>query len=341
MLCLTIIVALIVSPSLVGITYANTSEIRVLIDGTAIEFDVPPQIVSGRTLVPMRAIFEALDAKVEWDGEAQVVTAYTKWGNIMTLTVGSTHIYIDGVKEQMDIAPIIQDGRTLVPARFVAQALGYEVHWDAVNSNVLINTNPFVRLNPQPITLTNEPISWRDLGSWIIHYLDSGGISELEREVVRLTNIKREQHGVHPLIICEVLSAAARFKSQEMKDLFYFDHVSPVYGHWETIPKILFGAYHFTSENLTRPTRTPHAEIIVQNLYNSPGHRENMLASRHNVVGVGVIMAFGAGVDFDGTPLTDRYAALTAQMFGFLPEGTVATPIMERYIEIYTYLFEL
>jgi len=317
----------------------NNAEIRVLIGGNAVEFDVPPQIISGRTLVPMRAIFEALGAEVEWDGITQTVTAHTRWPQVIKLTVGSTEISIDGRVSQMDIAPIIQNGRTLVPVRFIAQTLGYEVFWDAANSDVLINTNPFFRLDPQPVTFTEEPISWRSLGGWIIYYLHSGGISDLEREVVRLTNLKREQHGVQPVALCEVLSAAARFKSQEMRDLFYFDHFSPVYGLPNFIPVVLFGAEHFSSENLTRPTRLPHAEAIVENLYNSPGHRENMLDSRHNVVGIGIVMSMGAGVNFDGTPIPDRYAALTTQMFGFLPPGETATPIMERYIEVYTYLF--
>jgi uncharacterized protein YkwD len=315
----------------------NTSEIRVLIDNVAVEFYVPPQIVSGRTLVPMRAIFEALGATVDWDSATQTVTALTRWEQTVILTVGSTEISVDGSLSQMDIAPIIQNGRTLVPARFVAQALGYEVHWDSINSNVLINTNPFIRLNPQPVTLTDETISLRDLGSWIIHYLDSGGISDLEREVVRITNVKREQHGVAPLVICEVLSAAARFKSQEMYDLEYFGHESPVYGNAVNIPRLLFGAYHFTGENIlfngTLLIRemihgndiVGLAEKIVNDFYTSPGHRENMLHNGHNVMGVGVVVS--------------EWGVIATQMFGSLPHGQTATPIMERYIEVYTDLY--
>ena len=323
---------IVISATFMSISHANNAEIRVLIDGNAVEFDVAPQIISGRTLVPMRAIFEALGAEVEWDAATQTVIARTRWEQVVRLTVGSTEISIDGIAFQMDIAPIIQNGRTLVPARFVAQTLGYEVYWDAANSDVLINTNPFIRLNPEPVTLTTSPLSWRDLGSWIIYYLDSGGMSEFEREVVRFTNIMRERNGVPTLAICEVLSAAARFKSQEMSDLEYIAHVSPVYGQPYVIPNALFGATHFTGENLAffgegfmrGLSTTEIAEKLVQEWYNSPGHRANMLDRAHNVIGVGVV---------------DYYGLFGTQMFGFLSPGETATPIMTHYIQKYIYLF--
>lgn len=59
------------------------------VDGSALQTDVPPTILSGRTLVPLRAIFEALDAQVDWDGAAQTVTA-TKAGTTVQVTIDDT-----------------------------------------------------------------------------------------------------------------------------------------------------------------------------------------------------------------------------------------------------------
>ena len=325
-----------------NIAYANSAEIRVFIDDDAVGFDQPPQIIAGRTMVPMRAIFEAMGAEVEWDEVNQIVIAHTLSGCIIRLTVGSTELFINNIASQMDIAPLIIGDRTLVPARFVAQALGHEVVWDAANSTVLINTDPFTRLNPLPVTLGNAAISWRDLGSWIIHYLYTGGISDLEREVIALVNLERERVGAPPVAICPALSAAARFKSQEMADLGYFAHESPVYGEFFNIPELLFGAYHVVSENLARRVQvTDMAASIMRVLYDSPGHRANMLYAGHNVIGVGVVMSMGAGVNFDGTPITDRYAALATQMFGYLAEDVEVQPIMDRYIKVFTNHFGL
>ena len=53
---------------------SETDEIRVVLDGEALRFDVPPVIRNGRTLVPLREVFEAMGAEVSWDGDAQTVT---------------------------------------------------------------------------------------------------------------------------------------------------------------------------------------------------------------------------------------------------------------------------
>ncbi|MCL2376029.1 MAG: stalk domain-containing protein [Defluviitaleaceae bacterium] len=120
--------------------YAN-DEIIVTIDGVAVQFDTPPQIIEDRTMVPMRAIFEALGATVEWDGETQSITAITAQGDEIHLMVGSTTITINGVADYMEVAPQLVDDRTLVPARFVAQAMGANVVWDNDTRTVIITTH--------------------------------------------------------------------------------------------------------------------------------------------------------------------------------------------------------
>jgi len=69
-------VALMLSLFVVPVS-ADVPEITVLLNGEAIEFDVPPQIIDNRTMVPLRAISEALDAKVEWDEQTQTITIET------------------------------------------------------------------------------------------------------------------------------------------------------------------------------------------------------------------------------------------------------------------------
>ena len=317
------------------------SEIDVLIDGTPVAFEAPPQIIGGRTMVPMRSIFEALGATVQWDGTARTVTAYSSCGCIIVLTIGSSTMLLNGEAVAMDVAPVLLSGHTYVPARFVAQALGYEVFWDAANTNVLINTDPFIRLDPRPVTLTEEGPTVNELGSWIIHYLHTGGVSELEHEIVRLVNIERAAVGAPPLRICPLLSAAARFKSQEMADLGYFSHTSPVFGNFYVIPSLLFGAEHIVSENLARRVEVSNmAESIVEGLMNSPGHRANKLNPNHEVIGVGVVMSFGAGVNFDGSPITNRNAALATQMFGYDPGFLGENPVLEQFKELFWMIAE-
>jgi len=113
------------------------NEIKVILDGALLFFDVPPQIENGRTLVPLRAIFEALGAVIEWEGDTQTVTA-SKDGTVVVLTIGSAAPTINGQTIAIDQPGIIVNGRTLAPLRFVAEAFGGKVEWDAPTQTATI-----------------------------------------------------------------------------------------------------------------------------------------------------------------------------------------------------------
>ena len=102
--------------------------IYVVVNGNLVEFDVPPVLVNDRTMVPMRAIFEALDAVVEYDADTLLITA-TSGEDVITHTIGENTMFVNGAANEMDVVSFEQDGRTLVPARFVADALGANVIW--------------------------------------------------------------------------------------------------------------------------------------------------------------------------------------------------------------------
>ena len=113
--------------------------IEVFLDGTAIEFDVLPQVTDGRTLVPLRAIFEALGAEVSWDAGTQTVTG-TKGNTTVVLPIGSTSPTVNGQVVAIDVPGTVVNGRTLVPLRFVAESFGVHVNWDAENRQITITS---------------------------------------------------------------------------------------------------------------------------------------------------------------------------------------------------------
>ncbi|WP_052329946.1 stalk domain-containing protein [Thermicanus aegyptius] len=115
--------------------------IRVYVDGNEIAFDVSPKVVNGRTLVPLRRIFEALDSEITWDGATQTVTA-VKEDTKVVLTVGKTKAKKGDKEFTLDVAPTITNGRTLVPLRFVGEALGATVGWDGTSKVVTIDSAP-------------------------------------------------------------------------------------------------------------------------------------------------------------------------------------------------------
>lgn len=113
------------------------------------------------------------------------------------------------------------------------------------------------------------------------------GISEYEREVVRLVNLEREKAGLAPLELDAGLSRVARMKSQDMHDRGYFDHNSPTYGTPFQLMKSQGIRYNVAGENIAMGYRTP--EAVVNAWMNSPGHRANILKESYTKIGVGYV----------------------------------------------------
>jgi len=142
------------------------------------------------------------------------------------------------------------------------------------------------------ITLTNRRLTDSELSAWIEEYKELGGINDFELQVVRLINEYRAQHNLPPLAINPELSMAARFHSQEMVDLNFFSHTSPVTGGPMDRAR-MFGCYRGLGENIGG-RRTP--EDTVQGWLNSPGHRNAILSEGINGIGIGRAV--------NGTPAT-------------------------------------
>ena len=127
----------------IGIPFSSVcadDNITVVLNGETIEFDVPPQLIENRTMVPLRKIFEAMGATVEWDNDTQTVTA-TKGNERVIATVNNKNVYINGETKVLDVPPLIVEDRTLVPTRFVAEAFGADVEWNEASKTVEITSN--------------------------------------------------------------------------------------------------------------------------------------------------------------------------------------------------------
>lgn len=120
----------------------GTDPVQVFVEGKQVSFDAKPFITGGRTLVPMRAIFEALGAKVDWDNATKTATA-SKDGVVVKVTINSTEGIIEknGSKEtkKLDTGAVISNGRTFVPLRFVGEAFGNKVDYQKVNGIGIVN----------------------------------------------------------------------------------------------------------------------------------------------------------------------------------------------------------
>lgn len=140
-------------------TVAEQDDISVEIDGHLMDFDVNPQIIDGRTMVPLRKIFEEIGALVKWDSDTQTISA-RKSSKTVTLKAGESELTINKGKTDENGNPVTEtvtlevpaqiiSGRTLVPARAVSEAFGFNVAWDEKNQKVIISSE-------------NEDDSWKE-----------------------------------------------------------------------------------------------------------------------------------------------------------------------------------
>lgn len=107
---------------------ANASAIDLYVDFGRLEAQTPPTVVDGRTMVPVRAIFEALGAAVDWDAAAKTATGTTAETTVV-MQIDSQTAYVNGEAKTLDVPAQLLNGSTMVPARFISEALGCEVTW--------------------------------------------------------------------------------------------------------------------------------------------------------------------------------------------------------------------
>lgn len=133
---LSLILAFVLVASIVTVPVFASDDVKVVVNGKEVKFDQPPVITDGRTLVPARAVFEALGASVYWDptedgGYVSVVTNTKSIViNVSTKAPESYMIIDNTVKMAIDVPASIINGRTLVPLRAIGDALSSEVGWD-------------------------------------------------------------------------------------------------------------------------------------------------------------------------------------------------------------------
>lgn len=119
--------------------------IFVLLNGQAIEFpDAAPVKEEGRILIPLRGVFEAMGAEVKYDPLVRGIEIRQGSGkeeNIVEMSVGRQYAWVNGDEHALEAPIRLQEGRVMIPIRFVAEALGAQVEWNSVTNTVTINTD--------------------------------------------------------------------------------------------------------------------------------------------------------------------------------------------------------
>ena len=119
----------------------DPADVKVLLNGNELSFDQEPVIIGGRVLVPLRRICETLGITVTWT-EASLQISLSKGDTSIGLNLDSDKGFTSGREAFfLDHPPILVYGRTMVPLRFIAEALGVKIDWDAKNRVISISGN--------------------------------------------------------------------------------------------------------------------------------------------------------------------------------------------------------
>lgn len=133
------------------------------------------KLIDERTMIPMRSIFEELGAQVTWDQNTSTITA-TKGNTKILLKIGSKDTKVNNKTVKLDVQPQVQKGVTLIPLRFVSEALGAQVEWNNTLQRAIISQGD------KEIIVTIERAAW---------LMDSFNIKDKNDNIVELPNLAK------------------------------------------------------------------------------------------------------------------------------------------------------
>ncbi|WP_273225555.1 copper amine oxidase N-terminal domain-containing protein [Geosporobacter ferrireducens] len=162
-------------------------KINVKVDNISLVFeDQDPIIIDGRTLVPMRKIFETLGATIDWDGTTSTVTAVKEDIKIV-IKIGADTAKVNGKDIILDVPAQILNGRTMVPLRFVSEAMGAEVSWEGSTRTVVISTGQDsgkMSVPPEGANTRTSEQQREGLKNKIQSFVDNGTITQEQAEKI-------------------------------------------------------------------------------------------------------------------------------------------------------------
>ena len=195
------------------ITLAST--IQIFINEELLLTDVEPQLISGRTYLPLRACAEALNATLDYDSASKKITIMHE-GTEINLTVGQTTASINGQEYTIDAKPFLMNDFTLVPVRFISEALHCLVEGEPQTLSVFIYTDSDTPIHAGQFTPSpDESIPQ---------------VENIAIEALQQINNVRQQKKLETFITLGELVSIAEEHSKDMAENAYFATNSPSQG---------------------------------------------------------------------------------------------------------------
>ncbi len=245
------IISAAVSCALIMMSFAAAkaeTPIRVIADGKYVNFDVEPTIKNDRTLVPVRAVFDALGAQVDWDGETQTVLA-NKGDTSISMRLNENVLIKNGEGILLDTSSVLVNDRVLVPVRAVSEAFGCNVLWNKYDSTVVIVSDPSKVVAAQ---IGSEPVYLDEFNAHMMFSTVSTSNSIPRPDFEKITDSiwDTEQNGVvyHELVAKNILEqiAMCRAAVSKSENQPADDEIESIYGEFAAMA----GGYDVAAEAL-------------------------------------------------------------------------------------------
>ena len=307
-------------------------QITVTVDGEKVNFeDQQPVNIDNRVMVPVRDVAEKMGWEVTFEtypGNTLVDGVFQDEHHIMIQKnvdvgkdLGRNFIYLTNItmetnsilvgnsgyyaeEEKLKATPVVQNGRTLLGVRDIAEGLHADVVWNSATQTVEIKTKPAEQFayykelldyvdryaegtaestepeKEKTDSLTFEEEQLQRAEQYAVE--QNAKRDEIAEEVIRLTNAEREKAGLNPLEMDDSLMKAADVRVKEMGESF--SHTRPDGSKYITAAQEAGYSGSYVGENGSAGKST--AEYIVSSWMNSEGHRENILNPNYNYIGV-------------------------------------------------------
>ena len=196
-------------------TAATAADMQIIVNGKKLNGDVAPAVIENRTMLPLRACAEALDATVNYDAATGIIDIFSG-ANRINLMLNSSRAIINGTLKNMDIEPQIINNRTLVPLRFIGEALNAQVNWLPESSTITIVSNADTNAgsNISQPTLPVDPDSLPNAET-------------VAKQALQQINSVRLQKSLNSFVTAEELVAMAAEHSRDMAEKDYFSNTTP------------------------------------------------------------------------------------------------------------------
>ena len=283
-------ISVVILIMLISLPAAAEDEITVYVNNKAVEFDTTPFIEQERTLVPIRAITEAMDFDVDWN-EYNRTAVISNSAKSVSITIDSNYIdvydYGNGMNKvvYIDVPAVIKNDRTYIPLRVVSEAFDATVEWFDRSNTIKIeyeapNNTPVVT-EEQKLPVDDNLITGSDT-----EQEDIFDPEEYVSEVVNLVNKERANVGLPELKEDKRLDAVAQGHSEDMAENNFFDHTN-LQGK-SPFDRLRDNNIRFMAagENIAWGHTSP--EEVVEGWMESKGHRENILSENFGKIGVGI-----------------------------------------------------